>query len=449
MADYDPERPNVATGRGTTKKSKKKSSGKPAHRDTGGYDWGDGNKVHSVSRENRDKNRAATAAYGIGPQTPLDAPLTSGQAYAMAEAAANRTFKPQMDANQQMQTNAPAWYQGYVDRSVAANTAQQAQAQPILDTAQAAVGNAAATAPGLDPSSPQYAKEVQAAAGRQTMAQDSANYLAAIPTATTGYLAGQQAIAARELPQVLAGLVQQYGQLGSQRADAVTAGYGDIRTGEQNYGIANRTLGLNTNKAAADVDISRGVDPVTGKPLPADAPTGYGPGAPGMNKYGYTADEWAGLSDAKKNAERNPKPKTPSKTKEQAAEDKRLAGVRKATGTFQSRVGDAQDSWDRYTRAKNPVKDKDGNPVPGKFTKATPDQIKAQMRKDGYSETEIHVMLVLRGKKTLSPDDVKRIKAANPDVRIPRAWLRGKTQTAPHPGTNKAPSGYGDQQRPT
>jgi hypothetical protein len=230
--------------------------------------------------------------------------------------------------------------------------AAQAYAAPLLQQAQQGVTNAGATAPGLDPSSPQYATEQQAAQGRQSIAQLGYDTLAAIPAATYGYMGEQAATAARELPGVRADLTNQYGQLQGQRGAAVAESYGGIRQNEQNARIAYDTLDLNTGKAKADVDLGRGVDPVTGKPLPSKPPTGYGAGAPGMNSYGYTYDEWSKLSDAAKAKARAGKGKDTSAAdkKAAAAEKKRVEGIRAKSGEFASKITDAVGDWDMLKR---------------------------------------------------------------------------------------------------
>jgi hypothetical protein len=439
MATKPPNQSSTKEG-SVTPKGKKASSKKAAPK-AGGYDWGDGRNVHSIPLAQHQGNREGVQNYGLTPNTPLDQPLTAGQAYGMAQATAGRTYDPQINANRQLQTNTPVWYQNYINQTGTQQAALAAQSQPVLNTAQTAVTNAAATAPGLDPSSPQYAKEQQAALGRQVMAQDSANYLGGVAQAGQNYLSGQANVAARELPQAQAGLLSQYGLLQTQKQDAATAAYGDIRTGEQNASIARQTLGLNTAQAAADVDLKRGVDPVTGKDLPAEPAKGYAPGGPGLNKYGYTYDQWSAMSPAAQNKKRSAGSTTAAdkdKQKKADAEKKRIAGVKTATAKIQTKISDAQAAWTRYAAARNPKTTLDpatGNAIPVIDPKtkkpvmvgATPDQIKAKLRKDGYTETEIHVMLMLRGKKKLTAAEVKALKSQDPNIRIPREWLAGKT----------------------
>lgn len=456
-ASYSSDRPNVATGEGRiTPKGKKGKKGKTASKPKGRYDWGDGKgKVHSISLGEHRRNVTAQRNYGLGPNTPLDAPLTADQAWGIAQAQAGQVYDPQIQEVKQAQINTPAWYQNYINTVGASQTAANAYAQPIVQQAQTAVTNAGATAPGLDPSSPQYAKEQQAAQGRQAIVQLGANTLQAIPVATNAYMAGQQAIAARELPQVQAGYVRELGQLRGQRGQAVNEAYGTIRSNEQNAGIARATLGLNTSKAAADIDLARGVDPTTGRPLPSDPEKPITSGA----FAGMTPSEVRGLSPAEKKRMRDKynnrgdgKSQAEKDAKAAEKEKKRIAGIRRASGNFKSKVHDAKTAWERYARVRNPATDAAGNVIPGKFIKATPDQIKQKLREEKYTETEIHVMLMLRAGKPLTRAEIDQIRQQNPDIRIPREWLRGRRRSGPG-STNRAPapandpSGYGD--RPT
>jgi hypothetical protein len=445
-----PDRSNVASGRGNTKPKKKASGGKPkSAAPKGGYDWGDGKgRVHSIPKAQHQRNVTAQRNYGLGPDTPLDAPLTAQQAWGMAQASAGQVYDPQIQQARQMQTNAPVWYQNYINESKAAQAAAQTYAQPIVDTAKTAVTNAGATAPGLDPSSPQYAKEQQAAQGRQAITQLGANTLEAIPAALNAYLAGQQSIAARELPQVQAGYGQQIGQLQGQRAGAVNEAYGQIRQGEQNASLARSTLGLNTAKAEADA----AYDAASLGQKASENRRDRRDKAAEVNQYGVPNSDWRKMSTAERQkvikefkAGGGTSAADKEAAKKKAAEKKRVQGIRKASGGFQSKVRDAQTAWERYARVKNPATDANGNVIPGKFIKATPDQIKQKLREEKYTETEIHVMLMLRGGKKLTPSEIDQIKQQNPDIRIPREWLQSNRRKAPRKPAppNNAPSGYG------
>jgi hypothetical protein len=82
----------------------------------------------------------------------------------------------------------------------------------------------------------------------------------------------------------------------------------------------------------------------------------------------------------------------------------------------------------------------------GKKRKATADELRQRMRQLKYTPTEIDVMQTLRGGGLLSPEQVRALKDQDPNIRIPRAWIKAKFK----PGTrNAGPTGTGNEQRPT
>lgn len=456
MATKPPNQSSTKEG-STGKKTSKKTTPK-ASAPKGSYDWGDGRNVHTIPLAQHQGNVQGVQNYGLTPNTPLDQPLTAGQAYGMAQATAGRTYDPQINANRQLQTNTPVWYQNYINQTGTQQAALAAQSKPILDTAQTAVTNAGQTAPGLDPNSPQYAKEAQAALGRQVMAQDSANYLSGVATAGQNYLSGQANVAQRELPQAQAGLLSQYGQLQTQKQDAATQAYGDIRTNEQNASIARSTLGLNATKAAADTDISRGVDPVTGKPLPADPVKGYAPGGPGMNKYGYTYDEWSGMSAAAQAKARSggTKSTAAADAKKQAAAEKKKTAIKTSTGKVKVDVQNVVNAWNGYIGQETDDTSKPKDPVTGEYPgrPITPADIKRILGQKNDAGM-IHVALLVRAKKPLDKAAIDYLHSKDPNIRIPREWLAGKKKAGVLNRPGNAPNTVGTEgsqtieQRPT
>jgi hypothetical protein len=458
------DQPNVATGDGRvpTKKSKKSkpaktsrprpsSGGSPAK---GGYDWGDGKgKIHSIPLTEHKRNVEARG-YGIDLKAPLSQPLNNQQAYGMAQQSADRVYQPQIDQVSQMQASVPGWYANYMAQVAAQQSAQQAYAQPLVQQAQAGVQNAGATAPGLDPGSAQYATEQKAAQGRQSIAQLGADTLSAIPAATNAYMGGQAITAARELPMVLQNYGVQKGQLQAQRGQAVTENYSALRGQEQNAAIAYGTLGLNTSKAAADVDLGRGVDPVTGRPLPQDAPKGYAPGGPGLNKYGYTADEWQGLSQKQRDKARAGTGKTQAqKDQEKAAKDleKRKAAIKKTTGKLKVDVENVVNKWNSYVGQITDDTSKPKDPATGEYPprKITPADIKRILGAK-HDAGMIHVALLVRAGKPLDSEAVQYLRSKDPNIRIPREWLKGKSSRPSTSRPANAPAGPGSSEsRPT
>jgi hypothetical protein len=91
----------------------------------------------------------------------------------------------------------------------------------------------------------------------------------------------------------------------------VTAGLTTARQNAQNYNIAQGTLGLNTAKAQADAAQTQATttervrhDKASEQNSKAAQAfqrkqaqsTGYGAGRPGLNKYGFTYDQWTQMS---------------------------------------------------------------------------------------------------------------------------------------------------------
>jgi hypothetical protein len=273
----------------------------------GKYAWGDGRgKVHSISRAQHKTD--AQALHALGGSTDLTAPPTGVQAYREANAAANAQFGPQLQAAQQLQTNTEPWFRDYMARVAGYAQAAQAQAAPVLQQAQSyQQGAAAQTAPGLDPNSDAGKQAAQAAQGRQALSQLGLDALNSQNTSTQDLFKGQQAIAARELPEAMTAAAQRTAGAQSQRNAAVTGFLTTARQNAQNYQIARGTLGLNTEKAAADaattaastterVRHDKASERTAAKNAGAAATQGYRPGGSGMNKYGFTYDEWTALS---------------------------------------------------------------------------------------------------------------------------------------------------------
>jgi hypothetical protein len=291
----------------------------------GKYAWGDGRgKVHSIPLATHKQNQQALRA--LGGSTDLTAPPSGTQAYREATAAANSQFGPQLQAARQLQTNVEPWFHDYMARVAGYAQAAQSQANPVLSQATAYQQGAAAQAPpGLDPNSEAGQQAAQAASGRQALAQLGLDALNTQNTATQDLFKGQGAVAARELPGAMTAAAQRTAGAKSQRDSAVTTFLTGARQNAQNYAIARGTLGLNTDKAAADAANTaastaertrhdKASETNTAAGTKNQATQGYGPGRSGQNKYGFTYDEWTALSKQQQNDWRSGKPKATKPT---------------------------------------------------------------------------------------------------------------------------------------
>jgi hypothetical protein len=277
------------------------------------YAWGDGHgRVHSIPLKQHKTD--VKAMHALGGSTDLTAPPSGVQAYREAQAAATAQFGPQVAAAKQQQTNIAPWFQDYMARVAGYAQAANQQAQPVITQAQTyQTGAAAQTAPGLDPNSEAGQQSTQAAQGRQALAQLGLDALNTQNTATQNYLGGLGTVAAKELPQAQTAAANALANAKSQRGAAVQNFLTAARQNAQNYQIAEGTLGLNTTKAQADAAIQqasvgeRTRHDKAGERNSAAATkfakqkaqqTGYGAGRPGLNKFGFTYDQWTAMSPA-------------------------------------------------------------------------------------------------------------------------------------------------------
>jgi hypothetical protein len=252
------------------------------------------------------------------------------QAYREAQAAATAQFGPQVQAAKQQQTNIQPWFQDYMARVAGYAQAANQQAQPVISRRRATSrARRRRPPPGLDPNSAAGQQAAQAAQGRQSLAQLGLDALNTQNTATQNYLGGLGTVAAKELPQAQTAAANALANAKSQRGAAVQNFLTTARQNAQNYQIAQGTLGLNTTKAAVDASIQqasvgeRTRHDKAGEKNTAAATdfakqraqqTGYGAGRPGLNKYGFTYDQWTAMSPAAQTKARAGKGKQGSST---------------------------------------------------------------------------------------------------------------------------------------
>jgi hypothetical protein len=135
---------------------------------------------------------------------------------------------------------------------------------------------------------------------------------------------------------------------------------------------------------------------------------------------------------------------------QQRAEQQRIEKVRQKSKEALSRLDDAKEDWESLVGSKVTTgkKDKDGNDLTRPIT---PKDIRAELRRRGFSAGEIHLMLMIRAGKKFGPKEIEQAHALG--IRVPRKYLaqnnRGKYKPGvPTGGVQKAPGASG-QQRPT
>jgi hypothetical protein len=409
-----------ATKAKTTKPSKPKATA-PL------YSWDGGPAVHSIDQRTHGQNVAAQG-YGID----LNANPLSRPAFAEAQGMAQAEYAPQIRAGQQMGANVQPWFQSYLDRSIGAQKAAQAYAAPIVQQAQTWANAAPQAAPGLDPSSAAYGQSQQAATSGQSLAKLGADTLAVIPLATNAYMSGQQDTAARQVAPAQAFYGQQVAGLQSDQAAKTAGYYGQNLQNAQNAQIAQQTLGVNAANQQADNQLAAQTAAQDAKDKRAAR----------VVSRKNTRDRVAATTQRQKATAQTQAERQAAKDKaaadktaatKKAADDKRIAGVHKATGDFQARIGDAVGDWNRVSKEPFPYQEEKVQKVNGKdkvvkvnkSRPATDAEVRGAMRKQGYTAMEIHIALLRRVNKPLDQAAIDYMHGKG--LRIPREWLGGKT----------------------
>jgi hypothetical protein len=259
-----------------------------------------------------------TNAFNAAPAAPGSS-ISNAAMKQMLAAATQQKFGPQETALKQQAQNVPVWFQAYRDQVAGARQQEQTGAAAQVGSLQQMAATAAGDTGQLAgaPMDAEGAARAQAAAqirsagiGNQAaLAQNLGGnqdaFLQNQGILATGQQQGAQLAVGKALAQLAAdkGTFQQtqHDTILSNEADSAlknaltTAQIGSTNATAANTAATTTKTQVDTTKSKSDQAFfdKHGYYPGTGKPA---AKTGYGPGAPGMNKYGYTYDEWAGLS---------------------------------------------------------------------------------------------------------------------------------------------------------
>lgn len=387
----------------------------------GGFSWGPGQPSnHSISLQQHQLDT-----------TPLSAPQTYPQAVAGANAAGDLQYGPQIAANQSVISSLPTWMQDYLTSTANLGASAHAAAAPGLANAAGAVTNMAAVAPGIDPSSPEYAKAQQAGQGRAALAQVGSDTLQSQDKATQDYFAGLQELAKRMEPQQLAALIQHGGQLQAQRGAAVTSYLDTARTNATNADIARGTLDLNTNKAVATATQAASNAAQTA----SDKAAGRAVTKRGQDLTRQTAEDKIAAAKTKAGA---------TAKKQKAAH---LESIHAATGKVVNNVTDIISQWAKGgTTVDNvPIKGAPLNVLTGtaptekKQRAMTREELRAAMDKK-FGPQMVDIALAVRDHKQLTGAQVNYLHNLDKDFRVPASWLPRATapteKVAAHGGTS-------------
>jgi hypothetical protein len=378
--------------------------------------------------------------------------------YQSAQTQARGLYAGQVDANASLQASVPQWYADYQTRAAASAAAQQAYNAPVIASQQAAVQNLNAPAAGLDPSSPEFQRSRQAGQGLSALAQFSVDNSRANEAAGQQYFAGQGANAARELPLVQAQLKQQGGQIATEQAGKGKEIYQALRaahlaewSAQQNADIARGTLKLNASNASFDNTLNAGVNPLTGEPIPAKAPTPSEQKTAAdlafFEKHGYYPSTGPPAKPKTTKSGLTPAQQTAKDAKDAAALEKRRTESNKAASRITDVVGRLNPYARRPIRTGEVRKAKDGKTDVPVTRKATPDDVISMLEKDGYSSDEIALARAINAGRKLTLEQVALAHRLG-ITHVPSEWRPGKIRIRRPANAPGDASGKG-QDRPT
>jgi len=201
---------------------------------------------------------------------------TVGEFESARRAAADTQFGPQEHAISLARRQIPAWYASYQQQLARIGQGQQQGYQ----TAQATAQNLSAQA--ADTGGSQSEEAQKASRARQALSGSFAALLAAQGATAQQDLAGRQGVASAAELQKLQGLSDAGTELGKRRGEFYTTFTQTAKDTANKNVLEQAAFGLDQDKAktAADqakadadykraqIDIKRGIDPITGKPLP-------------------------------------------------------------------------------------------------------------------------------------------------------------------------------------
>lgn len=385
------------------------------------YSWGKGGYVHTIPLAQHTQN-----------QQPLDAPLSYGGAMREANAAADLQYGPQIQAAQQLVTNVPVWFQNYMAQVAGYKTAAANQYQPILDQAGGMAAPATDPAkaaaqlpPGLDPNSAAGQQALQAAQGRGQLASLGQQALQANASSAGDYFGALGAAAAAQQPGAQTAAANALASAQTQRGQAVTKYMGDARANAQNYAIARGTLGLNTEKAAADVasDTARTAEThrhntASEKNAAANRKAAADARGQTVNKYGYTNEQWQRFSAEHRRRIIRSFEKGGGTTAAQDKEAKKHAdAITKTVGKARTDIQDIMDAWKRGATAPAPT-DQDKNAT----RPATRDELRKALS-EKFGNTMVEIMERVRKHQQLTGAQIRYLRDKyGPDFRLPREW---------------------------
>lgn len=357
--------------------------------------------------------------YGMNPDDPnaFAGPMTLRQGLRTANAEANLKYGAQLGTLNTQIKEAPKWYQDYKDSVAGARTAAQTYQQGLMDQSNNVANQVGQAVLGS-------LQDQQAAQSRKALANAGTNLLANMGAANDAYFGSQNSTADASKIATMSNLLTQKRQTQGAKGDFQASALNDLRTQATNSDIARQTLGANVMNQQADNKLARQALKTKTK---TDAQARKQTQSLATQKIN---SQQSIATQRVRSAQSIAAGRVQAVTQKAAA--KQEADQSKATHNIRTRIHDATMDYNRISSTQYPIKGAKGKAP--KTRKPTRNEVVAQLRKDGYTPTEIDTMLTLnRPGGRLGPHQIQALHDQDPNIRVPRNW---KTPRKPKLGSN-------------
>jgi hypothetical protein len=247
--------------------------------------------------------------------------------------------------------------------------------------------------------------------------------------ANQGYFAGRAGpVASAQQLQTQSDLDKEYRQTVGERQQYRVARRGELRQQRHTERLENAAFGLDTYKAQTDRADEQRDDRQQRREQNRS-----------VNQWGYSEREWRSFTPEQRRRimrEVKSEQRAPGESGEDGLTPAQRRARRKERGEGINRVREVGSLWDEYSAGK--VMD----PTTEKMRPPTDGEIRARLRKEGYSQSEISIGLKVRARKPLTPSEIATARRMG-IWPVPKQWRQ--RPPIDRPGSAPAEGGY----RPT
>lgn len=375
----------------------------------------------------RENDRPQNGSAGGGNPSPAKPP---GPLQQRADQITDLRYAPVESSLNQRGLAIPSWFENYRTQIGQQQQASQQYAAPIVQQAQTNAQQAGQVAPGVDPNTPAGQDAQLAAAARAALGNAFVSTLQGFGQVQNQYMEGRKTVASTaevgEQSQLARDRTDTAREKGLYRATTL----GELKDKRHTQRLENAAFGLDTYEAETDRANTAADNDRADK---QDRQKNRTP-----NQWGYSTKEWNGFTPEKRRRimkQVKAEQRAPGSDGTQSPAEMRKQREKRGTGI--NRVREVGSLFDEYSSGQVKVPGPNGTET----TRApTESEIRARLRKEGYSQSEITIGLKVRRSKPLTPSEIATARRMG-IWPVPKAWTRraplNRPGNAPAEGGNR------------